>query len=325
MSNGGGLNKIVESLQKNQYYFILAVIAVLFLIPSVSSRYYIFLVGLALIYSIWALGFNILFGYTGLLSFGHAAYLGIGAYTVALLMNKLGIMSYEVLLLASIASSLVISMAVGFLCVRYTEVYFALLTLAFGEFFFAITYKLYDLTGGSDGMSVLYPTFLGQQMNLTSLYYVIVIIFIVSTYVGWRIVNSPFGKTLQAIREDPVKAEFAGIPVKRYQWYSFIVSGIYSGLAGALYAPLFAHVVPDLFHWTTSGEVLFLTLIGGYRFFLGPVFGAVIYAFLRSYITAYTIYWPLILGLSVMIIALGFPDGVIGSIIRFISKRISRR
>ncbi|HEW93422.1 branched-chain amino acid ABC transporter permease [Candidatus Geothermarchaeota archaeon] len=314
---------ILRSIPKEYYIPISLGLLFLFLIsfPLIASRYLIFLLSLALIYAIWALGYNFLFGYTGLLSFGHAAYLGVGAYTVGLLIARVGIKSFEILFLAAVLTSLGISALIGYLCVKYTEVYFALLTLAFGEFFYALAFKLYDITGGSDGVSVPYPYLFGYLMDTKLLYYVVAVLFVILLYFAWKVVNSPFGKTLQAIREDPVKAEFVGIHVKRYQWYSFILSGVYSGIAGALYAPLFAHIYPDLFHWTTSGEVLFVTLIGGHRMFLGPVLGAIIYAFLRSYITAYTIYWPFVLGLSVAVIALIFPNGIIGSAYSFIKER----
>ncbi|RLG62475.1 branched-chain amino acid ABC transporter permease, partial [Candidatus Geothermarchaeota archaeon] len=193
---------ILRSIPKEYYIPISLGLLFLFLIsfPLIASRYLIFLLSLALIYAIWALGYNFLFGYTGLLSFGHAAYLGVGAYTVGLLIARVGIKSFEILFLAAVLTSLGISALIGYLCVKYTEVYFALLTLAFGEFFYALAFKLYDITGGSDGVSVPYPYLFGYLMDTKLLYYVVAVLFVILLYFAWKVVNSPFGKTLQAIR-----------------------------------------------------------------------------------------------------------------------------
>jgi len=301
---------------------------ILFAIPLLGSSYLDFLFSMALIYSIWALGYNFLLGYTGLLSFGHGAYFGLGAYTVAMLVTKYSFRPFLPVLGIAILVATFFGAIIGFLCARHVAKYFALLTLAFSQLFYALTFKLYHWTGGSDGIGVKPPDLFGMKFsaieNPVGYYYFTLLFFLLSVYTGWRIVNSPFGKALQAIRDNPLKAEAIGIPVKRYKWYAFIISAAYSGLAGALYAPLFGHVVPDLFHFSFSGEVLFATLLGGHRIFFGPVIGAIIFTIARSYITATTIYWPLVLGSMLVVTALFFPHGIIGTIYVVLKRRGSK-
>jgi len=290
----------------------------LFCIPMLGSSYYDFLFSLALIYSIWALGYNLLFGYTGLLSFGHGAFFGLGAYTVAMLVTKFSFKPFLPVIGIAVLVTTFLGAIIGYLCVRYTEVYFALLTLAFSMFFYALVFKLYYWTGGSDGIGVRPPDLFGLRFSAIEYpayyYYITLVFFLISVYIGWRIVNSPFGKALQAIRDNPLKAEAIGIPVRRYKWYAFIISTAYSGLAGALYAPLFGHVVPDLFHFSLAGEVLFATLLGGYTTFLGPIIGGIVFTVAKRYITAVTIYWPLVLGALLVAVTLFFPQGIVGTI-----------
>lgn len=304
--------------------FLIICFILLSIVPLIGSPYLDFLTSMALIYAIWALGYNFLLGYTGLLSFGHAAYFGLGAYTVAFILTKFSINSFPIAILAAIIISALAGIAIGFLCVRYTAIHFALLSLAFGQFFYALCFKFYHITGGSDGMHVETPFLFNFNLNAIhnpiGYYYFTLFFFLIAVYTAWRIVNSPFGKILQAIRENTLRVEFIGEPTRRYKWYSFILSAIYSGLAGALYAPLFGHVVPDLFHWGFGGEVLFATLLGGYRTFIGPIVGSIIFAFSRSYITALTIYWPLVLGTLIATIALLFPSGIVGTIEKIIKS-----
>ena len=283
--------------------------------PFFGPKYNTFLLTKALIMAIWALAYNILLGYTGMLSFGHALYFGVGAYTVALLIKMYGIRSIEILLPASIISVAIVGALVGFLCIRYIAVYFALLTLAFGQLFFALTYKLYWLTRGADGLPAPRPYLLGIKLRPATYYYFFVLaIFLASTIIMWWILHSPFGKTLQAIRENSSRVEFIGVNVRRYKWMAFIISAIFSGIAGALYGPLFEHVTPDLLHWAFGGLVLYMVLIGGHRSFVGPIIGALVFTYVENYVTAITIYWPIILGCILILIVFVFPNGIMGAV-----------
>lgn len=291
----------------------------LVLAPFILSPYWIYLLGFSLIMAIVGIGYNLLFGYAGLVSFGHAAYFGTGAYTVALLMNHIKITSWEVLLLCSIISSALIAAAVGYASAKHTKVYFGLLTLSFGQILFALTYKLYWLTRGSDGLNISTPTLFGVKLLVPKevfltfyFYYYILAIFVISTIIMWIIVNSPFGKIVQAIRDNPIRAEALGIPVWRYRWIVFTISGTYCGIGGALFAVLNGHISPDYMGWTFSGEIIFLTLLGGARSFYGPIVGAILYTIIRTQAVITTIYWQLLLGAILVAMVLVFPGGVMG-------------
>ncbi len=293
-------------------------LVILALIPLGKSSYIDFLVAMAMVYAMWCLGYNFLLGYTGLLSFGHGAYFGFGAYTVAMLTTKFHITNFPLVFAAAVGVSGFMGMLIGWICVRYTADYFALLTLAFSQLFYALIFKFYKWTGGDDGIHVTSPTIGGYQVNPIShpagYYYITFIAFLALLFVGWRIANSPFGVSLRAIRDSSVKAESLGIPVRRYKWYAFIISALFSGAAGGLYAPLFGHVVPDLFSFLFCGEVLFATLLGGYTAYWGPVIGAFVFVVARSYITSMTVYWPFVLGVMLVCVALFFPTGIAGAI-----------
>lgn len=309
--------------------FALIPIMVFFIIaPFILSAYWTYLLSFALIMAIVGLGYNLLLGYMGLVSFGHAAYFGTGAYTVALLMNYTDIRSFELLLLCSIATSAIIAASVGYISVRHTKVYFGLITLAFGQILFALTYKLYWLTRGSDGLTVPTPTLLGIRLEVSKdvflnfyFYYYILAIFAISTAIMWVIINSPFGKTIQAIRDNAIRAEFIGVPVWKYRWIAFTISGIYGGVGGALFAILNGHISPDYVNWTFSGEITFLTLLGGISSFYGPIVGAAIYSIVKTQATLTTIYWQFLLGAILVSMVLAFPGGVMG-FLESLSKRI---
>ncbi len=310
---------------KRRLWLIIPLI-LLALVPLGGSSYLDFLLAMAMVYAIWCLGYNFLLGYTGLLSFGHGAYFGLGAYTVAMLTTKYGITSLPVVLVAAILVSTVMGALIGYICVRYTADYFALLTLAFSQLFYALIFKFYKWTGGDDGIHVTPPSIGGFELNPIhhpAAYYLFTfIVFTIMLLLGWRIASSPFGISLQAIRDSTVKAESLGIPVRRYKWYAFILSALFSGVAGALYAPLFGHVVPDLFSFLFCGEVLFATLLGGYTVYWGPVLGAFVFVVARSYITSFTIYWPFVLGILLIGVALFFPHGIAGAIRSLYMKRM---
>src|SRR5206468_1064620 len=220
-----------------------------------------------LIAAIAALGFNLLLGYTGLLSFGHSAYFGVGAYTVAFAVEHLGPHSMEFYLLVGLPVVAVTSALFGYICVRHTQIFFGILTLAISQVIYSLALNLYWVTGGSDGMRVPRPALLfgalsfsgkgGFQEFITAYYYYVLAIFIVSVFLMWVIVHSPFGKALQGIRDNEVRARFLGLRIRRFRWIAFLVSGTFTGLAGILWAPLNGLTTPDVLYWTFSGEIVF--------------------------------------------------------------------
>ncbi|MDJ0270236.1 MAG: branched-chain amino acid ABC transporter permease [Aigarchaeota archaeon] len=277
----------------------------------------------SIIFAIAGLAFNILLGYSGLLSFGHAAYFAVGAYTVALAPQFIGNTSFEVLILLALVASAIVSMAFGYIAVRLTRIFFAIMTLALTQLVWALILKLYWYTGGSDGVNVRAKPLLGIPFNEfmsrpeylnTVFYYYLLGIFAISLFIIWLIVNSPFGRALLATRENETRAEFVGIRVRLYRWYAFIISGVFTGLAGALFAVLNGHVTPEQADWIFSGDIVFVAVLGGFRFFEGPILGSIIFTFVRQYAMGYAIFWRLILGSVLIVLILAFPSGIMGAL-----------
>ncbi len=299
------------------------------LVPSFTDSYQTLLLAYGLIMAIAALGFNLLLGYTGLLSFGHSAYFGVGAYSVAFMVQYLGIRSMEVYILVGLALSGVVSAVFGYVCVRHTRIFFGILTLALSQVLWSLALKLFWVTGGTDGLRVPRPTLVGGLFTFTSggfsrfishYYYYVLVLFFICVLVMWVIVHSPFGKALQAIRDNETRAAFVGLRVRRFRWVAFLISGMFTGLAGILWVPLNGLTTPDILYWPFSGEIVFLTLLGGFRNFTGPIVGGIVFTYLKSYAVASTEYWQLLLGLVLVILVLVLPTGIVGALARLVGR-----
>ena len=319
----------VASPRRVMSWAVPAVIA-LAILPFVVPPYQTVLLSYGLVFAIAALGFNLLLGYTGLLSFGHSAYFGVGAYAVAFAVKYLKIDSMEILLLAGILGSALVAALFGLLCVRYTKIFFGILTMALSQVLWSLAFKFYHVTGGSDGLRVPTPTLLGTHIaagedKMTYLahryYYYVLVIFAVCTALMWVIVHSPFGKALQAIRDNETRAEFVGVQVRHYRWVAFVVSGTYTGLAGALWVPLNGLTTPDILHWTFSGEIVFFTVLGGFGTFTGPIVGAIVFNYLKTFAVGYTVYWQMFLGVVLVTLVLALPTGIMGMMGRLLQAR----
>ena len=287
----------------------------LFLLPWVVGRYSLYLAIQILILSVFSLGFNLLFGYTGLLSFGQAGFFGIGAYACAKIL--LAVPNLFLGLGGGVAAAGVAAVVLGFLSVRHTRIYFSMLTLAFGMMVFSIAWKWRDFTGGDDGL-VGIPRAPLEIPGLWSLsvatqeryYYVVLIVSLLAIWAMYRLVHSPLGLTLQAIRDSESRAEFAGVPVRTYRLIAFTIAGLYAGLAGALLTPLENTVTPGIAHWSTSAEPVLATLLGGVHVFGGPIVGAFLFFMLKDIIVRFTQYWLIWLGAIVVALVMGFRGGV---------------
>jgi branched-chain amino acid transport system permease protein len=306
--------------------YAIPVCLVLALLPSVVDPYQTVLLSYGLIFAIAALAFNLLLGYTGLLSFGHSAYFGAGAYAVAFVVKYLKLESMESFMLGGIVASAVIAALFGFLCVRYTRIFFSILTLALSQVLWSLAFKFFWITGGTDGLRVPTPTLLGGTVRMATgasadklgflahrYYYYVLAVFIVCVALMWVIVHSPFGKALQAIRDNETRAEFVGVQVWHYRWVAFLISGAFTGLAGALWVPLNGLTTPDILHWSFSGEMVFLTVLGGFQTFFGPVVGAVVFNYLKTFAVGYTVYWQMFLGIVLVVLVLVLPAGIVGT------------
>jgi len=289
-------------------------VLLLLAVPLVTGRFYQYLLTQIFIASLVAVAFNLLLGTTGLLSFGQAAFYGVGAYTVGLLATKAGVSTLPALLLAPVFAAAVAAL-IGFFCVRLSGVHFAMLTLAFGQLVFTIAFKWYGFTGGDNGIQGIpvRPLPGGVEIGSTqAMYYFALVVVGVSVEILRRIRSSPFGSTLKAIRENTQRAAYLGVNVKLYQWAAFVIAGAFTGLAGGLYALMEKSITPDIIHWTKSGEPVFMTIIGGIYTFAGPMVGAVVFTVLNSYLVAWTEKWALVLGIILLVMVLLLPGGVVG-------------
>jgi len=295
-----------------------APLLLLLLVPLFAGRFYQYLLTQIFVASLMAISFNLLLGTTGLLSFGQAAFFGVGAYTVGLLLTKGGLGTLPALVLSPLVAAAVAGV-IGFFCVRLSGVHFAMLTLAFGQLIFAVVFKWYGFTGGDNGIQGIpvKPIALAGSPGIDigstqAMYYFVLAVVGLSVELLRRIRSSPFGATLKSIRENGQRASFLGVNIKLYQWTAFVVAGAFTGLAGGLYALMEKAISPELIHWTKSAEPVFMTIIGGIYTFVGPAVGAVVYIILNSYLVAWTEKWALVLGLVLLTLVLILPGGVVG-------------
>lgn len=289
------------------------------LLPFMVPPYYVGLMIPFFGYAIALLGFNLLFGYTGLLSFGHAMFLGIGAYGAAV-MTGLGIKSFELVLVAVILASAAIALPIGLLCVRYTGIFFGMLTLAFGMLFHSFLFKFYYVTGGDSGMRVARMKIFGLEFAKYNkieflagpFYYYCLGLLIIGGFLMWRIVHSPFGLHLRTIRDNARKAEYLGVHVHRFRLAAFVISAAFGAVGGAILGFRVGLADPDLVYWTQSGQLVFMAVLGGFANFFGPIVGALSYILLQDQLQSLTQYWRFVLGAILALIVIVFPRGIAG-------------
>jgi branched-chain amino acid transport system permease protein len=269
-----------------------------------------------------AMALNFLLGYTGVLSFGHAAYFGLGAYGAAMTIKYLE-PSTPLAILVGVVTGTVAAAVIGPMIARLRGVYFAMCTIAFGQVFYFIAFQWSSVTGGDDGVSAWHrmPIDLGFTSidifnDNKAFYYVALAVFAVAVGVMAWLLRSPFGRTLLAIRENERRARFLGIPVDRHIWLSWVISCLFASLAGTLYALLNDFVDPRALRWDMSGTFVIMTVLGGMRNFWGPLIGAAIYIVLQDQLSSHTQNWESFIGLFFVLVVLFFPRGVLGLIKR---------
>jgi len=274
-----------------------------------------------LIFGLFALGFNLLYGYTGLLSFGHAAYYGLGAYGAGLALAKLKVTSLWLALGIGLATAVAGGALLGFFCLRRRGIYFAMLTLAFAQMLYFIAFHAADLTGGDDGLRgiPLHPIGLpGVSLSLRHplAFYFFAYVLVVLAVAGLkRILDSPFGAVLQAIRENPSRATACGYDINRVKLLSFVFSALFTGLAGALDALRLTVVPVESLYWSTSGQVVIMTLLGGAGTFFGPFVGAATYLVLADRLSLVIEAWPLAIGVIFVAFVIFLPKGIWGTLL----------
>lgn len=296
------------------------------LVPLLPGEFWTHVSTEILILGLFAMSFNLLYGYMGQISFGHAAFFGVGAYATAMVFvalkgpgGEIGMVPFLLSLLIGPVAAAVAAIIVGFFCVRLTGIYFAMLSLAFGELLFYIVFSWYSFTKGDDGIQgLLPPAFFQEPVHF---YYLTLAIVTGALLVMWRVTESPFGYIMRALRDNQRRAAFLGINVRLHMLANFVIAGTFAGLAGALWGPFSRSVNPGLLGWQESGIAVFMTLIGGAGSFVGPVIGSVIYTLLQAVVKMHTVYWPLTIGTIILLIVLFAPGGVLG----IVEKRIKAR
>lgn len=309
-------------------WLVAAVLGLLAALPLVGSRYVVYLTIHILLLAVNAVGFNLLFGHTGLLSFGQAGFYAVGAYTCARVL--LAWPSLLPGLAAGVLAATGVALVLGYLSVRHTRIYFAMLTLAFGMMIFSLAWKWRAVTGGDDGL-VGVPRapleLFGWSVPLPTVeryYYVVLVAAVVAVYLMHRLVHSPLGLALRAVRDSEVRAEHVGLNVRRLRLVAFTVAGAYAGLAGALLPPLENTVTPPIAHWTASAEPVLATLLGGVRHFSGPLVGAFLLVVAKDVIVRFTVHWSLVLGAVVVALVLGFRGGVASALEGVLARPVGR-
>ena len=304
---------------RRQTVLLVIILGLFAILPLFQSDYLNYMGMRIAIMALFALSFNMLLGYTGLLSFGHAAFYGVGGYASGLILIHLT----SELILAIVAGAVIAGLTallVGYFCVKRTRIYFSMLTLAFGMLIYVVCYKWKSLTGGTESLGGI-PR--GKVLGLIDLfplgryYFFVLIVTVLAIYVIYRITKSPFGLLIQGIRDNENRIRFAGVMVKRYRLYVFTIAGFFSGLAGGLYASLESTMFPTICDWQSSAEPIMVTLVGGVESFLGPIVGSVVFILIKEFIVRFTEQWLLVFGIILIILLLGFRGGVS----RFIERR----
>jgi branched-chain amino acid transport system permease protein len=296
-------------------------VGVLILIGLFADRFVVYLTSRVMILSIFALGYNVLLGGTGLLSFGHGAFYAAGAYGLGLF--SLHVTPHPVAgILVGVLFACLLAIIIGFFCVRHTEIYFAMLTLAFGMMVFSLIWNLREITGGDDGLVGIMkaPIALGiisiPINKLQYFFFLVLFCLVLSVVLIHRIRHSPFGLVLSGIRENDKRVEFAGVSLKNYRLGAFVISGTFAGLAGTLGALLESNTDPFSAHWSHSAEPVLVSLIGGIQSFAGPIVGSAIFIVLREIIERFTQNWMLWFAIILLFIIMGFRGGVVGGILK---------
>ena len=284
-------------------------VILLLILPLFLPRFYVYILALIFVTSLLAMSLNLVVGHGGLFQFHHGVFYGVGAYTVALMLKKTSLPMWMGFVAGPLAAA-IIGLIIGWFCVRLTRLYFGMLQISLGSLIWVIVFRWYSFTGGDDGIpGISMPAILSPPKNS---YYFILIILVICLVLMYLILKSPFGSTLQAIRDNPQRCEAIGINVRRHQLIAIVIATFFAGVAGVLFVVLERSVFADLLFWVLSLEVFIMCLLGGWFTFAGPVLGAAIIVALRTFVGIFTEYWTLILGIMLILIIFFLPEGVMG-------------
>jgi branched-chain amino acid transport system permease protein len=296
-------------INRRTVWLIAVILIMLILLPAFLPRFYTYIIALIFVTSLLAMSLNLVLGYGMIFQFHHAVFYGVGAYTIALMLTKTSLPVWVGFAAAPLVAALT-GLLIGWFCVRLTRLYFGMLQISLGSLLWAIVFRWYTLTGGDDGIhGIVMPGFLS---SLISNYYFILFVLIICLVVMYVIIKSPFGQTLQAIRDNPERCEAVGINVKRHQLKAIVIATFFAGVAGVLFVVLERSVFPDLLFWVLSLEVCIMCLLGGWFTFGGPIVGAAVIVSLRTFVGIFTEYWTLILGIILILLIFFLPEGIMG-------------
>lgn len=277
--------------------------------PFFLSRYYLYLIGLILITGLLATSLNMVLGFGGMYQFHHSVFYGVGAYSFALVSMKSGLPPAAGYVAAPVMAALA-SLIIGLITIRLSKLYFGMLQLSLGSLVWSIVYRWYSFTGGDDGIhGINIPEAIDSTRGV---YYFTLVVTIICLWLMFRMVNSPFGRIFQGIRDNPERTEAIGVNVKSHQLVGQVIAGTFAGIAGALFVTVEGSVFPDLLFWTLSLELIIMCLLGGWYVFFGPMLGAALIVVLRTFVGIYTEYWTLVLGIVLMLLIYFLPQGILG-------------
>ncbi|OYU90594.1 MAG: branched-chain amino acid ABC transporter permease [Bradyrhizobiaceae bacterium PARB1] len=295
-------------------------VAIPFIFTKPSLRDFLIYV---MAYGLLAMSLNLLVGLTGLVSFGHAAFFVSGAYMFGLLMQS-GRMSIPIAMLVTVVGTAALALVIGAICVRLKEIYFSFITLAFQMFIHSIILTWVSLTGGDQGLrgGIPRPPFLGIDLgNSIALYIFCAFVFVICIAIMRQVWQSPFGYTLRLIRDNPNRANYLGVDIIRMKLGIFVLAGAMASVAGILLALFVSGAYPEFGFWTTSGEAIFMIMLGSSQLFIGPVIGAILLRLLEHFVSIYTEHHGLVLGIVILAIVLGLRRGVADFAMEFFERR----
>ncbi len=298
-----------DVVRSKWFGLVIGILVLLFVVPLFAPRFFVYILALIYVTSLLAMSLNMVVGYGGMFQFHHAVFYGVGAYAFALMLTKTNLPMWIGFMIGPIAAAIT-GLIIGWFCVRLTKLYFGMLQISLGSLIWAIVYRWYSFTGGDDGIhGIRMPSILSPLNNS---YYFILMILVVCLILMYMILKSPFGSTLQAIRDNSDRCEAIGINVRRFQLGGIVVATFFAGVAGVLFVVLEKSVFAEMLFWVLSLEIFIMCLLGGWFTFAGPVLGAALTVALRTFVGKYTEYWTLILGVILILVIFFLPEGVMG-------------
>jgi len=293
---------------KGRIWWIVALV-VLCLVPFVLPRFYVYLLSIILLFGLFAMSNNFPLGFGGIYQLHHAVFYGVGAYGTALVITKSGLSPWIAFIVGPLIAAF-LGLVMGIICIRLSKLYFGMLQISLGSLVWAVVYRWYSFTGGDVGIhGISVPDIISSYKGA---YYFTLIVTGISLYVLYRLLKSPYGSVLQGIRDNPVRSSMIGVNVKKHQLLALVIAGFFAGVAGTLFVVVDNTVFPDMMFWTLSLEAVIMCLLGGWLTFLGPMLGAALIVIIRTFVSTYTLYWALVLGIIFTLVIFFLPNGVLG-------------